>query len=117
VFWNKGYVVYLPKRVLNAEQTSVFRRAAFGDGRDAVVINVSLMEFVRTEIPSLWRRRPVLMAEAHAVGLLLFLWIVDAVVNPREPNPLIGWMVAGAVLFLTVTAQFWYEMSQYLFVM
>jgi hypothetical protein len=117
VFWNKGYVVYLPKRALNAEQTTVFKQAVFGAGRDTVAIDVSLMEFVRTEIPSLWRRRPVLMAEAHAVGFLLFLWIVDAVVNSREPNPLIGWMVACAVLFLTVTAQFWYETLQYLFVM
>jgi hypothetical protein len=113
VFWNKGYMGYLPNRALNAEQAAVFRQAAFGDGSDGVVCKLSLMEFAQTEIPPLWRRRPVVMAEAHAAGLLLFLWVMNTVVNSRESNPVIGRIVAAAVLFLTVTAQFWYEVFQY----
>jgi YcxB-like protein len=123
-FWTESYTVTVPKRVLggnsepggtHAEERplDVLRRLMFGESHEVAQCSVGLMDYLLTEIPALWRRRPTVMAEAHAVGFLVFLWIADGIRHSTEEGVMWGWIIAAVVLFLTVTTQLWYFLIQY----
>ncbi len=74
---------------------------------------ISLLDFLLTEVPSLWRQHPFLMTEAHAGGLCFFVMIASGMYHTTGPGVYVGWILAGLFLFLTITAQFWYFLIKY----
>lgn len=58
----------IPKRVLSSEALNALRRIAIGPIDNAWRSRMSLLDYVLTEVPSLWRRHPFLMAEAQLAG-------------------------------------------------
>jgi len=104
----------IPKRVLSSEALDSLRIMALGQPELSWLSSVTLPDYLLTEIPSLWRRHPFLMAEAHCAGLLLFLLIAADMYHTAGPGAVWGWALAGLFLFFTVTAQLWYFLIEYL---
>ena len=103
----------IPKIALNAEELETLRRIAVKAAVRTWNSKVSLTDFLVTEVPSLWRRHPFLMTEAHAAGLLFFAMIAIDMYHETGPGTYVGWMLAGLFLFLTLTAQLWYFLIKY----
>jgi len=104
----------IPKRTLSSEELNTLRRIAIGTIENAWLSRMSLLDYLLTEVPSLWRRHPFLMAEAHLGGLFFFVMIASDMYHTTGPGAYVGWILAGLFLFLTVTTQFWYFLIQYL---
>jgi hypothetical protein len=104
----------IPKRVLSSEELNALHRIAIGPIANAWRSRMSLMDYLLTEVPSLWRRHPFLMAEAHVGGLFFFVMIANDLYHTTGPGTYAGWILAGLFLFLTVTTQVWYILIQYL---
>jgi len=121
----KEHYLIVPKRVFAgnttsaaAEQTGVqpletLRQLILGPQGDAWPFHLGFTDYVFTEVPTLWRQHPFLMAEAHAGGLCLFLMIVYTMYNSTGPGVIWVWMVAAFFLFLTITTQFWHFLIKY----
>ena len=124
--WTKTYFVIVPKRVLNGSSgpaemaqdgslsLDALRAFAWGQYGNSEPCSVGLVDYVTTEVPSLWSRRRRLMAQSHAAGVLFFVLIADGARHSAAPGATWGWTAAGLILFLTITAQFWYFVIQYL---
>jgi hypothetical protein len=104
----------IPKRILSSEELSSLRRIAIGPTENAWRSRLSLLDYLLTEVPSLWRRHPFLMVEAHVGGLFFFVMIANDMYHTTGPGTYVGWTVAGLFLFLTITTQFWYFLIKYL---
>lgn len=107
-------VVVLPKRILSAADLDTLRRMAIRPTEKTWSSSVTLLDFLFTEIPSLWKRHPFLMAEAHLAGLFFFVMIANDMFHATGPGTYAGWIVAGLFLFLTLTTQLWYFLIKYL---
>jgi hypothetical protein len=66
-----------------------------------------------TAVPSLWRQHPFLMTEAHVAGVFFYVMISSTMLHERGPGVSVAWIFAWLILFLTVTAQFWYFFIKY----
>jgi hypothetical protein len=103
----------VPKRVLSPEELDSLRQLAIRPIEKRWQSNVSLSDYLLTEVPSLWRHHPFLMAEAHIAGLFFFAMITTHMYHTAGPGTYIGWILAAVFLFLTVTAQLWYFLIKY----
>jgi hypothetical protein len=103
----------IPKRALTAAELGDLRRISITPTVRTWNSSVSLSDFLLTEIPSLWRRHPFLMTEAHAAGLWFFVMIANTMFHETGPGVYFAWIVAGVFLFLTITGQFWYFLIKY----
>ena len=123
--WTKSHAAILPKRVLrmstpagpdldDTHTLDALRVLTLCQDGGSVSCHLSFIDYLCTEIPTLWRRRTVLMVAAHAAGLLFFVLLADSMRRSALPTEALGWLVAGAFLLLTITAQFWYFLIQYL---
>ena len=104
----------IPKRILSSEELYALRRIAIGPAENAWRSRMSLLDYLLTEVPSLWRRHPFLMVEAHVGGLFFFVMIANDMYHTTGPGTYVGWIIAGLFLFLTITTQFWYFLIKYL---
>ena len=100
--------------MLSPEELDTLRRIAIGSSEATWRSRLSVIDFVLTEVPSLWRRHPFLMIEAHVAGLFFFVMISNDMYHATGPGTYWGWSLAGLLLFLTVTTQFWYFLVKYL---
>jgi hypothetical protein len=103
----------VPKRVLKADELDFLRRLAIKPIEKGWKSNTSVSDYLLTEVPSLWRRHPFLMAEAHIAGLFFFAMIANTMSHTEGPGTWVGWSLAALFLFLTLTAQFWYFLIKY----
>lgn len=103
----------VPKRVIRSEELDSLRRLAIRPIEKRWQTNVSVSDYLLTEVPSLWRGHPFLMAEAHIAGLFFFAMISNDMYHTAGPGTYLGWIAAAVFLFLTVTAQFWYFLIKY----
>jgi hypothetical protein len=104
----------IPKRALTSEELQTLRRLAITPALRTWNSSVNLADFLLTELPSLWRRHPFLMTEAHAGGLWFFVMIANDMYHSVGLGTYVGWILAAMFLFLTLTAQFWYFLIKYL---
>jgi hypothetical protein len=104
----------IPKRMLSSDELNALRRLAIGSIKNAWRSRMSLLDYLLTEVPSLWHRHPFLMAEAHVAGLFFFVMIANDMYQTTGPCTYVGWTLAGLFLFLTITTQFWYFLIKYL---
>lgn len=104
----------VPKRALTAERLDSLLCIAIRPSANTWESRMSLVDYLVTEVPSLWRRHPFLMAEAHAAGLFFFAMIANEMHQTAGPGVFFGWIVAGLFLFLTLTTQFSYFLIKYL---
>jgi hypothetical protein len=121
----KDYHVMVPKRAFGENSTSTtaghddaqtletLRHIVLGQNGNAWPLRLSFIDYALTEVPSLWRQHPFLMAEAHAAGLWFFLMIAYYMYYSTGPGVIWGWMLAGLFLFLTISTQFWYFLIKY----
>src|SRR5260221_5501158 len=88
IHWStRDHIIMLPKRVIAAiagphcvlrdDETALarLRRYALGPLDNGLSFRLGIIDYVLTETPSLWRRHPFLMAEAHPCGVPLVLMI------------------------------------------
>jgi hypothetical protein len=103
----------IPKRALTGAELENLRRISITPIVRTWNSSVSLSDFLLAEIPSLWRRHPFLMAEAHIAGLWFFVMIANDMYHETGPGTYFGWIMAGLFLFLTITGQFWYFLIKF----
>ena len=126
IHWStRDHIIMLPKRVIAAiagphcvlrdDETALarLRRYALGPLDNGLSFRLGIIDYVLTETPSLWRRHPFLMAEAHLGGVLWVLMIAYGMYNSAGPGVIFGWIIAGLLLFLTITGQLWYFVTKY----
>ena len=120
----KNHMVVLPKRIFVSDSSVVapdgeppsvntLRRLAFGQAVNLWQFRLGFVDYISTEVPSLWRSHPFLMSEAHAAGLLWFLMVAIGMYHSVGPGVVWGWVLAALLLFLTITTQFWYFLLKY----
>ena len=104
----------VPKRVLVPSDLAKLRSLAFGEFSVPLKLRVGLREYFLTEIPSLWRRHKSMMVMAHIGGLLVSTSLARTLWTNHDPKDVlrIG-VLAGSLLFITVTTQFWYVFVRY----
>jgi len=107
-------VAMVPKRVLSAEELQHLRRIAIGASEKRWACRIGLLDYLLTEVPSLWRSHPFLMTEAHAGGLFFFVMIANTMYHSEGPGTPFGWAIAWLFLLITISAQFWYFLIKYL---
>jgi len=127
VNWStKDHSIIVPKRAVASVATSdgrvcheertlaLLRTLALGPLDNALSFRLGLVDYVLIEVPSLWRNHPFLMAEAHLGGVLWLVMIANGTYNTVGPGVVVGWTVVGLLLFLIISAQFWYFVAKYL---
>jgi YcxB-like protein len=126
IHWStKDHSIVLPKRVIAAMPRSdcgardekatlaQLHGLALGPLNNGSSFRLGIVDYLLIEIPSLWRRHPFLMAEAHLGGLFWVLVIANGMYNSVGPGVVFGWVIASVLLFLTITGQLWYFMTKY----
>lgn len=123
ITWStRDHVTMLPKRAVassyhagNAGEKGLeqLRRLTLGPIEHGLSFRIGLVDYVLTEVPSLWRRHVFLMTEAHLGGMLLVVMIAYGMYNSAGPGVVFGWIAAGILLFVTITAQLWYFVTKY----
>jgi hypothetical protein len=121
IHWStRDHIVLLPKRVMSdgamSDKEGVLarlRRFTLGPQNSGLSFRLAIADYVLTEVPLLWRRHPFLMAEAHLGGLLWVLMVAYGMYDSVGPGVIYGWIIAGLLLFLTITTQFWYFVTKY----
>jgi hypothetical protein len=103
----------VPKRILSTDELKSLRGIAIRPVETTWHSRVSLLDYLLTEVPSLWRRHPFLMADAHICGLFFFGTIANDMYHMAGLETNVGWLLAGLFLFLTITTQFWYFLIKY----
>jgi hypothetical protein len=86
----------VPKRVLRSEELDSLRQLAIRPIEKRWQSNVSMSDYLLTEVPSLWRRHPFLMAEARIAGLFFFSCY-------RSRRDTFGRLAAGEVFTFSAT--------------
>jgi hypothetical protein len=76
----------VPKRVLLPEELDSLRRLAIRPIEKHWQSNVSMSDYLLTEVPSLWRRHPFLMSEAHIAGLFFIAMIANDMYHTAGPG-------------------------------
>jgi hypothetical protein len=121
----REHVIVLPKRIIAAiagsdsgarvQETTLarLRHFALGPLDNGSSFRLGIIDYVLIEIPSLWRCHPFLMAEAHLGGVFWVVMIACGMYNSAGPGVVFGWIIAGLLLFLTITGQLWYFVTKY----
>ena len=104
----------VPKRTLVSSDLAKLRSLSLGEFSAPLTLRVGLLEYFLTEIASLWLQHKSMMVITHTGGLLISASLVRALwTNPNPEDVLWIEILAGALLFLTVTTQFWYILASY----
>jgi YcxB-like protein len=103
----------VPKRVLGENEMESLRRIALHHPGSACLFHVTPLDFMLTEVPSLWRRHSFLMGLAHLAGLWFFALIAYTMYYSSGPGVFWAWIVAWIILFFALTTQFWYFLIKY----
>jgi len=103
----------VPKRVLGENELQSLRRIALHHPGSACLFHVTLLDFVLTEVPSLWRRHSFLMGLAHLAALWFFAWIAYTMYYSSGPGVFWAWVVAWIIFLFAVTTQVWYFLIKY----
>src|SRR5258708_33452214 len=121
IHWStRDHIIMLPKRVIAAiagphcvlrdDETALarLRRYALGPLDNGLSFRLGIIDYVLTETPSLWRRHPFLMAEAHLGGVLWVLMIAYGMYKSAGPGGNFWLGIARLLLFPPITRQLWY---------
>ena len=104
----------VPKRAVVSSDLAKLRCFIFGEFSAPATLRVGLREYFLPEIASLWHQHKSMMVIAHMGGLLISASVVMTLWTNHNTDDIlwIGTLV-GALLFLTVTTQFWYVLASY----
>jgi hypothetical protein len=103
----------VPKRSLTTEQVAFLRRVAINGDEKPWSSSVGFLDYLAGEVPSIWRKRPVLLTAGHVIGLLFFLFLVTHMTHTAGPYAMVGWVISAGLLFLVLTIQFWYLLIKF----
>jgi len=109
----KGAYTVVPKRSFGEKELDELRLIALPYTRSGWAFRVGFLDFVLTEVPTLWRNHPFLMAEGHAAGFVFSGLIASMAYEQTGRVAVWGWLLAASIFFLTVTTQFWYFLIKY----
>jgi hypothetical protein len=126
ITWStRDHITMVPKHVLASigtpddatcgkeETLARLRDLALGPLDHGLRFRLGLVDYLLTEVPSLWRRHPFLMSEVHFAGVLWVVMIANGMYKSVGPGVIVGWIAASLLLFVTITAQFWYFAMKY----
>jgi len=103
----------VPKRVLGENELESLRQIALQHPGSTCLFHVTPLDFVLTEVPSLWRRQSFLMGLAHLAAFSFFALIAFTMYHSAGPGVFWAWVVAWIILFFALTTQFWYFLITY----
>ena len=105
----KGYAAVVPKRALDTDQLQLLRVSALRDLGPKFFFSSSFWNWSKTNLFHFWKHNFVVMILVHLAGIVGLVMMLRRLGNPSNPTDFFwGELLCVLVLFLGVTAQFWY---------